>query len=165
MARVRPKLRQRVEAIRDLGFQPSALAQGLRRNRTNMLGMIIPDVTNPFFPEVVRGAEDVAFKHSYRVVLCNADNNPAKEASYLVDLRSFRVAGRLIIPAAASDLGSGLVGGTPGGPPVVCLDRCPEGWTGDAVLVANELGAYHATKHLIQSGHRNLAVIAGRAAW
>jgi LacI family transcriptional regulator len=97
------------------------------------------------------------------VVLCNADNNPAKEASYLVDLRSFRVAGLLIIPAAGSDLASGLVGGTPGGPPVVCLDRCPEGWTGDAVLVANELGAYHATKHLIQSGHRNLAVIAGPA--
>ena len=163
-ARVRPKLRQRVlEAIRYLGFQPSALAQGLRRNRTSLLGMILPDVTNPFFPEVVRGAEDVAFKHSYRMVLCNADNNPAKEASYLVDLRSFRVAGLLIIPAAGSDLASGLVGGTPGGPPVVCLDRCPEGWTGDSVLVANELGAYHATKHLIESGHRHLAVITGPA--
>ena len=62
-ARVRPKLRERVlETIRSLGFQPSALAQGLRTNRTRMLGMIIPDITNPFFPSVVRGAEDVAFR-------------------------------------------------------------------------------------------------------
>src|SRR5437763_1795830 len=86
---VRPHLKKRVlDAIKDLGFQPSALAQGLRRNRTSLLGMIIPDITNPFFPEVVRGAEDVAYRHSYRVVLCNADNDPAKEASYFVDLRS-----------------------------------------------------------------------------
>src|SRR5271157_4188236 len=163
-ARVRPKLRLRVtEAIRSLGFQPSALARGLRLNRTKILGMIIPDVTNPFFPSVVRGAEDVAFKHSYRVMLCNTDNNPAKEASYLAELRSFRAAGLLIIPAAGSDLNSELLPGTPGSPPVVCLDRCPEGWTGDAVVVANEMGAYHATKHLIESGHRHLAVITGPA--
>src|SRR5215475_5051958 len=64
---VRPKLKLRVlEAIRDLGFQPNALAQGMRHNRIRMLGMIIPDITNPFFPGVVRGAEDVAFKESYR---------------------------------------------------------------------------------------------------
>ncbi len=163
-ARVRPKLRLRVlEAIRSFGYQPSALAQGLRLNRTKILGMIIPDVTNPFFPGVVRGAEDVAFKHSYRLMLCNTDNNPAKEASYLLELRSFRAAGLLIIPAARSDLNSELPPGTPGSPPVVCLDRCPEGWTGDAVVVANEMGAYYATKHLIGAGHRHLAVITGPA--
>jgi DNA-binding LacI/PurR family transcriptional regulator len=160
-ARVRPKLRQRVlDAIRDLGFQPSALAQALRRNRTNILGMVISDITNPFFPEVVRGAEDVAYRNSYRMVLCNADNSPEKETSYLTDLRSFRVAGLLIIPAAGSELGS-LLAGPSGFPPTVCLDRCPIGWTGDSVLAANEAGACSATRHLIQNGHRQLAVIAG----
>ena len=79
-ATVRPKLRERViEAIRSMGYQPSALAQGLRKNRTNMLGMVIPDITNPFFPGVVRGVEDVAYKRSFRVILCNADNDPSKE--------------------------------------------------------------------------------------
>src|SRR6266566_6849489 len=161
-APVRPKLRERVlEAIRSLGFQPSALAQGLRTNRTRMLGMIIPDITNPFFPSVVRGAEDVAFKHSYRVVLCNTDNDPAKESLYFGELRSYRAAGLLIIPAAGSDLASAPVPGAPGSPPVVCLDRCPIGWTGDSAVVANEKGAFEATKHLIQSGHRNLAAITG----
>ncbi len=163
-ARVRPKLRLRVlEAIRALGFQPSAIAQGLRLNRTKTLGMIIPDITNPFFPSVVRGAEDVAFRHSYRLILCNTDNDPAKEASYLAELRSFRAAGLLIIPAAGSSLASEVLAGTPGTPPAVCLDRCPEGWTGDAVVVANERGSYRATKYLIESGHRHIAVITGPA--
>jgi LacI family transcriptional regulator len=64
-AKVREKLRLRVvEAIRSLGYQPSQLARGLRRNQTSMLGIIIPDVTNPFFPAVVRGVEDVAYKRS-----------------------------------------------------------------------------------------------------
>jgi|SRR5579864_1817640 len=163
-AGVRPKLRSRVlEAIRNLGFQPSALAQGLRLNRSRMLGMIVPDITNPFFPGVVRGAEDVAFKNSYRLVLCNTDNDPAKEALYLAELKSFRAAGLLIIPAAGSDLVSELENGDPVKPPVVCIDRCPNAWTGDGVVVANEEGAYEATKHLIRSGHRHLAVITGPA--
>lgn len=161
-ARVRPRLRQRVlEAIRSLGFQPSALAQGLRRNRTNILGMIIPDITNPFFPSVVRGAEDVAFQNSLRVILCNTDNDPTKEAAYLSELHSYRIAGLLIIPAAGSDLESELVAAGGAAAPVVCIDRCPEGWAGDAVVASNEGGAYQATKHLIQLGHRDLAVITG----
>ncbi len=161
-ARVRPKLKQRVsEAIRALGFQPSALAQGLRRNRIMMLGMIVPDITNPFFPGVVRGAEDVAFQASYRLVLCNTDNEPAKEALYVTELRSYRAAGLLIIPAAGSDLTSELGAGPMGNQPVVCIDRCPEGWTGDAVIAGNEAGAYQATRYLIESGHRKLGVITG----
>lgn len=163
-ARVRTDLRLRVqEAIRTLGFQPSALAQGLRFNRSKMLGMIVPDITNPFFPGVVRGAEDIAFRNSYRLVLCNTDNNPAKEALYIAELKSFRAAGLMIIPAAGSDLASELSTDAPLSQPVVCIDRCPDGWTGDGVVVANEEGAYQATKHLIRSGHRQLAVITGPA--
>jgi LacI family transcriptional regulator len=161
-ARVRSNLRYRVrEAIRTLGFQPSALAQGLRLNRTRILGMIIPDITNPFFPGVVRGAEDLAFRNSYRMVLCNTDNDPSKEDLYIAELKSLRAAGLLIIPAAGSDLASELMSGRSASPPVVCIDRCPTGWTGDAVVVANEEGAYQATMHLIRSGHHHLAVITG----
>src|SRR3979411_1259069 len=78
-AKVTEPLRQRVlEAIRHLGYQPSQLGRSLRRNQTSMIGMIVPDITNPFFPAVVRGSEDVAYQHSYRLVLCNADNDSAK---------------------------------------------------------------------------------------
>ena len=119
-ATVRPKLRERViEAIRSMGYQPSALAQGLRKNRTNMLGMVIPDITNPFFPGVVRGVEDMAYKRSFRVILCNADNDPAKEASYVRELRSYNIAGLLIIPAVAS--------GYRGSPPSLRVGLGPRG--------------------------------------
>lgn len=161
-ATVRPKLRDRVlDAIRSMGYQPSALAQGLRKNRTNMLGMVIPDITNPFFPGVVRGAEDVAYKRSFRVILCNADNDPFKEASYVRELRSYQIAGLLIIPAAGADIAGHLRAYASASVPVVCIDRVPEGWKGDAVLVANAEGAYLATRHLIHMGHKRLAVIAG----
>src|ERR1044071_7635758 len=87
-ATVREKLRGRVlEAIRSLGYQPSQLARGLRRNQTSILVMMIPDVTNPFFPAVIRGVEDVAYKSSLRLVLCNTDNDPRKEMSYVNELR------------------------------------------------------------------------------
>jgi len=160
-ATVRPKLRDRVlDAIRRLGYQPSALAQGLRRKRTNMLGMIVPDITNPFFPGVVRGAEDIAYKHSYRMILCNADNDPDKEESYVRELRSYQIAGLLIIPAAGADTAH-LRTYASSPVPVVCIDRVPDGWKGDAVLVANEDGAYEGTRHLIEMGHRRIAVITG----
>ena len=161
-AAVRPKLRDRVlEAIRSMGYQPSALAQGLRKNRTNMLGMVIPDITNPFFPSVVRGVEDVAFKRSFRVILCNADNDPSKEAAYVRELRSYRIAGLQIIPANGADIAGHLRAYASAAVPVVCIDRVPEGWKGDAVLVANTEGAYLATRHLIQMGHQRLAAIVG----
>jgi LacI family transcriptional regulator len=160
-AAVRDPLRQRVmQAIRDMSFQPSQLARGLRRNSTNMLGMVIPDITNPFFPAVVRGVEDVAYKCSYRVVLCNTDNDPAKEQSYLDELRSYRPAGLLVIPAAGSNLSAEL-GPAGASGPVICIDRCPADWKGDAVLVANEEGAYEATEYLFRMGHRRVATITG----
>src|SRR5207245_211584 len=136
-AKVREKLRQRVlDAIRSLGYQPSQLARGLRRNQTNIVVVIMPDITNPFFPAVVRGMEDVAYRHSLRLVLCNTDNDPQKESSYLNELRSYRPSGWLVIPAADSQIAAQLKSTAVSGTPVVCVDREPPGWKGDVVLVA-----------------------------
>src|SRR5258708_11200227 len=157
-AKVREELRLRVlEGLRSLGYQPSQLRRGLRRNQTSMLGMIIPDVTKPFFPAVVRGVEDVAYKRSYRVVLCNTDNDPQKETSYLNELRSYRPAGLLVIPAAESHIAALLRSLATSGPPVVCVDRPPTGWNGGVVVVANEEGPHAATLHLLHLGHKHLA--------
>jgi hypothetical protein len=77
--KVREPLRKRVlDAVQRTGYQPSQLARGLRKDKTNILAMIIPDILNPFFPGVVRGAEDIAFANGYRLVLCNTDNDHAK---------------------------------------------------------------------------------------
>jgi DNA-binding LacI/PurR family transcriptional regulator len=88
-----------------------------------MLVMMIPDVTNPFFPAVVRGVEDVAYKSSLRLVLCNTDNNPRKEISYLNEMGAYRPAGWLVIPSVDSEITLHFRAGA--GPPVVCLDRQP----------------------------------------
>jgi len=154
---VREKLRHRVlNAIRSLGYQPNQLSRGLRLNRTNIIGMIVPDIANPFFPSVVRGAEDIAYEHAHRLILCNTDNDSQKEASYLNELQSFLPAGLLIIPAVDSTVSSNR-----NAVPMVCLDRLPDGWKGDFVVVANHQGAYDATKHIIRMGHRQIAMISG----
>jgi LacI family transcriptional regulator len=161
-AGVREPVRKRVlEAIERLGYQPSLLARGLRRNRTTIIGVIIPDISNPFFPLVVRGVEDIAYQNSYRLMLCNTDNDAQKEQVYFNELRAYRMAGLIVIPSANSRLVL-LAGSTGGETPVICLDRCPGGWRGDSVTVDNEEGAYQATRYLLELGHRRIACIAGQ---
>ncbi len=159
---VREPLRKRVmEAIAAAGYQPSQLARGLRRVRTNMIGMIIPDVTNPFFPAVVRGAEDVAFANGYRLILCNTDNDHAKELAHLNELRTYLPAGLLVIPSNFSQLTQQVESYRASGAAVVCIDRTPRNWSGDTVTVANEEGSFQATEYLLRLGHTRLAVIIG----
>jgi DNA-binding LacI/PurR family transcriptional regulator len=161
-AKVREPKRTRVlEAVQAAGYQPSQLARGLRRDTTNMIGMIIPDITNPFFPAVVRGAEDVAFSNGYRLILCNTDNDHSKEIIHLNELRTYLPAGLIVIPSNFSDLAAQAESYRRAGTGVVCIDRLPKNWTGDSVTANNEAGAYNATRHLIQSGHIRLATITG----
>lgn len=78
------KLRERVEAaIRKLNYRPNLLARGLAAQKTHTIGMIVPDIANPFFPMVVRGAEDAAQKHGYNLLLCNSDDTQEKEENAL----------------------------------------------------------------------------------
>jgi DNA-binding LacI/PurR family transcriptional regulator len=161
-ARVREPVRKRVlEAVQAAGYQPSQLARGLRRDKTNMIGMIIPDITNPFFPAVVRGAEDVAFSNGFRLILCNTDNDHSKEMVHLNELRTFLPAGLIVIPSNFSDLTAQAESYRQAGTGVVCIDRLPKNWSGDSVTADNEAGAYSASRWLLQMGHRRLATITG----
>lgn len=161
-AGVRQALRERVlEAVQSAGYQPSQLARGLRRDKTNMIGMIIPDITNPFFPAVVRGAEDIAFSNGYRLILCNTDNDHSKEMVHLNELRTYLPAGLIVIPSNFSDLTTQAESYRRAGTGVVCIDRLPKNWSGDTVTADNEEGAYNATRCLLQMGHTNLATIPG----
>jgi DNA-binding LacI/PurR family transcriptional regulator len=159
---VREPLRKRVmDAVDALDYQPSQLARGLRRDKTKMIGMIIPDITNPFFPAVVRGAEDVAFSNGYRLILCNTDNDHAKEIVHLNELRTYLPSGLIVIPSKLSDLTAQVKSYQKSGTAVVCVDRLPKEWKGDTVTADNEHGAYIATNYLLRQGHRHLAMIIG----
>jgi LacI family transcriptional regulator len=126
-----------------------------------MIGMIIPDVTNPFFPAVVRGAEDVAFANGYRLILCNTDNDHAKELAHLTELRTYLPAGLLVIPSNFSQLTQQAESYRNSGAALVCIDRTPRNWSGDTVTVANEDGAFQATEYLLRLGHTKVAAIIG----
>jgi DNA-binding LacI/PurR family transcriptional regulator len=161
-AKVREQTRKRVlDAVQAVGYQPSQLARALRRDKTNMIGMIIPDITNPFFPAVVRGAEDVSFSNGYRLILCNTDNDHSKELVHLNELRTYLPAGLIVIPSNFSELTAQAESYRRAGTGVVCIDRLPKNWSGDSVTADNEAGAYNATRFLLQAKHTRLAVITG----
>ena len=158
-ATVSEKLRKRVEeVIRRLDYQPSQLARGLRGRTTVLLGVIIPDITNPYFPNLVRGVEDIAYKEGFRLVLCNADNNSAKELNYFNDLRSFNPAGILVIPSERSQIGRSAAHKDV---QIIFVDRCPSWWKGDSVIANNEDGGYQVGRYLAKMGHTSLAAISG----
>src|SRR6476660_9885888 len=97
-------LRERVEeAIRKLNYRPNLIARSLIKQKTQSIGMIVSDIANPFFPMVVRGAEDAAQKHGYNLLLCNSDDNLEKEARALELLLSKRVDG-ILLTKASGDL-------------------------------------------------------------
>jgi DNA-binding LacI/PurR family transcriptional regulator len=161
-AKVREPLRKRVlEAVQITGYMPSQLARGLRRDKTNILGMVIPDILNPFFPGVVRGVENVAFANGYRLVLCNTDNVHEKEVEHLNALQTYLPSGLIVIPSSLSDLTAQTEAFRKAGTAVVCIDRLPRNWDGDSVTINNAAGAFHATSYLIEIGHRRLAAITG----
>jgi LacI family transcriptional regulator len=148
-------------AVKKTGYQPSQLARGLRRERTDIWAMIVPDILNPFFPGIVRGAEDVAFANGFRLVLCNTDNNHEKEIAHLKALQTYLPSGLIVIPSDASDLTAQTRSYRNSGAAVVCLDRIPRNWEGDSVTVNNSAGAASAASHLIALGHRNFGAITG----
>jgi LacI family transcriptional regulator len=158
-ARVRPATRQRVEAaIADLGYVPNHLARGLSRQKTGALALIVPDFADPFFTLILRGAEDVARRAGYRVILCNTGGDIEREDAYLEDMVAHRVEGLLIAPVSDRSrpnlrrLGPHRV-------PFVLIDRSISGIEADVVQGDSIDGARQATTHLIELGHTRIAHI------
>jgi len=157
---VNPATRARVlGAMSTLGYQPNILARSLRKGVTKTIGLIVPDASNPFFAEVARKIEDLGFKQGYSVILCNSDNDPIKQTSYINTLLAKRVDGVIFISSdsAPSDL-SRLVDNHI---PLVVADRDVSLEFADVVLLDNERAGYEATRHLLELGHRNIACITG----
>jgi LacI family transcriptional regulator len=159
--KVSPALEERVRAaIRDLDYYPNEIARSLKVKQTRMLGMIVPDITNPFFPEIIRGAEDTAFERGYFLVTANTDEQIGRERRIIAALRSYRVDGILLASAPGKDT-SHIRSTIQAGTSVVCLDRAVSGIETDAVLLDNVRGGREGVRHLIQAGHSRIAIITG----
>lgn len=157
-ARVDPELRTRVMAAMEaLNYHPNRVAQRLRAGAGGVIGLIISDIENPFFVSVVRGVEDMAYQHALSVLLCNSDENPAKQQMYIRVMRAEDVAGLIITPNASSDEGLHQLIETR--MPLVFMDRQVENLDVDSVTVDSAGGTRDATQHLINIGHRRIAII------
>jgi LacI family transcriptional regulator len=157
--RVSDETRRRVQgAIAELGYVPNRLARGLIRRTTHAFGILVPDVANPFFTLVVRGAEEAAWRAGYHVILCNTQGDLERERGYIEDMLAFQVDGVLI--AAASDrskpqlrvLSRNAV-------PFVLVDRSVAGITADLVQGDSVKGAREIVGHLTGLGHRRIGMI------
>jgi LacI family transcriptional regulator len=159
--RVQPKTRVKVEqAIKDLGYIPNGLARGLSSQKTGVVALLVPDVANPFFTKLVRGAENVAWHNGYRTILCNTENDLNREKAYLDDMLAQRVEGLIIAPTSdkskrqLSSLEKHKV-------PIVLVDRSLDGVDYDSVQGDNQAGAFRLVKHLITLGHNRIAMLSG----
>lgn len=161
--KVGPKTRAAVEqALRALAYRPSRVARRLRMNHghAHLVGLIIPDIQNPFYAEIARGVEDAAYASQYALILCNSDESPDKERFYLEVMQAESVDGIVLPPFSEND--AAVTETVRTGLPVVCVDRSLARAETDLVDVDNYQGALDAVNHLLDRGHRHIGLIEGR---
>lgn len=146
-------------AMDELGYRPNALARSLRRGETKTLGLIMPDSANPFFAEIAKEIEKTVFSSGYSLILCNTNGDLEREKFYTEVLLAKQVDG--VIFVAAGDETESLLQLVNRKLPMVVVDRYFGDLPVDIVLTNNYLGGYNATRHLIEQGHRRIAVICG----
>lgn len=160
---VAAELRDRVHtAARELKYRTNQVARGLKTGRSRMIGMVISDITNPFFPEMVRGAEDAAIERGYVLTIFNTDDRIERE-QMVFDILQSRGADGILAVVALPKRGKHehLSRAIEGGIPVVCLDRLPRGIDCDSVTVDNVGGVASGVEQLASQGHRKIGYIGG----
>ncbi len=157
---VSEETRERVnQAIGALGYAPSAVARSLVTNISQIIGVVISDITNPFFPAMVRGIEDTTLAYRYQMLVANTDEEPAREEELVQLLTRQRVDGLIIAPTGIRC--PPLLALAESGVPIVQIDRTSPGLIAPAVVVDNEQAAYRAVSYLIGLGHRRIACLLG----
>ena len=145
-------------AMQALDYHPDQIARSLKVGRTQTIGVVIPDITNDFYPAVFRGIEDAARAAGYGVLLCNSNERAEQERIQLNTLFARRVDGVLL---ACSSGSNSYETSSYRRLPLVFVDRIPQGVTRDAICTDNVEAGLIATKHLIGLGHRRIALLAG----
>ena len=150
-----PTKKRVMQIVKKENFTLNSVARSLKTKKTHIMGLIIPDITNPFFPEIARGAEDAASELGYSLIICNTDDSYEKERKYINILAQKMVDGVIFIPSLTGKFHSDVF--TKRKLPLVVLDRnfdysCIWG----KVMVDNFCGAYEAVSYLISKGHKDI---------
>lgn len=147
------------QAIDQLHYVPNTLARSLRSRQSHTIALLVSDITNPFWTTIARGVEDTAAENDYRTILCNTDENPAKETTYLNLLVERRVDGVIIAPATREKKRLAMLKQLQ--VPCVLIDRRVDGLKVDRVYGDSRAGARGLIDHLVDLGHRRIALING----
>ncbi len=160
-AYVSPELTTRVQrAVRELDYTINDLARSLQTRKSRTVGMLIPDIASPFYPKVVRGAEDVLREAGYSLILGNSYDRAEEQSRYLTVFRSKQVDGMLLFIAPGNGAEARAL--VRAKKPVVFVGRVPAGFAADSVAADNVEGARSAVAHLIAKGHRRIGLITGQ---
>lgn len=158
--RITPEIVDKVtRAARKLGYTPNQAAQGLRTSRSRTVGVLIPDITNPIFPPIIRGIEDALGSAGYTAILGNTDNLASRERSAVANMRARQVDGLILATARRND--PTVAQCVADRLPVVLVNRSAETDGVSTVLTDDALGIARAVDHLRSLGHREIAHIAG----
>jgi LacI family transcriptional regulator len=146
-------------AIEGLGYRPNRLASNFRRRQAEMIGVVVSDIENPHFTQMVRAVEDAAYLRGHRVLLCNTDEDPAKQRDYLGVLAAERVAGVILSPTdgRAPEIPELLDHGIS----LVAFDRRVSDKRADLVVARNAAGARRGAEHLLECGHTRIGFVGG----
>ncbi|WP_219836233.1 LacI family DNA-binding transcriptional regulator [Paenibacillus sp. R14(2021)] len=161
---VSPDVKARVyDAVTKLNYQPSAIARSLKQDKTFMIGVVVPDISNPYFMGISRGIEDVASKEGFQMLFCSSDEDSAKEDRLLRLLHEKRV--DAIVLATSGGNGGLIANLIDNGQPIVLIDRKLELSEGlpklDLVAEDNSHSAYLLTKALLDDGHTRIGAVNG----
>lgn len=157
---VSPELKARVErAIAELGYQPDGIARSLRTGSTDLIGLVIPDISNPFFTEFVRDVELLAKAHGYSTILADSNFDVATETKMMNLLRQQRVDGIILCPAGSR--ADYRFNTWPQDVPLVIVDNAWDDTPFDTITLDNVVTGLEMTQHIIDQGHRAVAIIAG----
>jgi len=156
--RISPELVERVlKYVEEVGYKPNSLAKSLRTGKSNIIGLMVEDISNPFFASIARLIEDRAYKNGYKIIYCSTDNDTGKTKDLINMFRDRHVDGYIIAPPEGieEDLNSLIKDGMP----VVMFDRHLPQVNADYVEIDNLFSTYNATLHLIDKGYKNIAFI------
>ena len=156
--RIGAELVERVlKFVEEVGYKPNHLAKSLRTGKSHIIGLMVEDISNPFFANIARLIEDRAYNNGYKIIYCSTDNNIEKTKDMIEMYRDRHVDGYIIAPPEGiqDEINSLLKAGFP----VVLFDRQLEDVNADYVVVDNLFSTYNATRHLITQGYKNIAYV------
>ncbi|MBE0478505.1 LacI family DNA-binding transcriptional regulator [Candidatus Aerophobetes bacterium] len=159
-ANISPETTKRVlQHVKKMGYFPDSGARAMVKKETKTIGVSVSDISNPFYPPLIRGIENTVNKFAYSIILCNTDEDTKKEEQYLKIMLEKRIDGLIVSPTSPKIpiLKMFEIRNIP----IVCIDRSLENIEADTVCVDNAHGAFMATEHLIKLGHKRVAIVTG----